>query len=250
MSLIKPILEVLHSVKAKLYPSRLPGRENEYIARSACEAVLKPEDVCAAAIDRGGFTGTYEDMVSCVRMYHHEMMYQLCNGNAVDNGYFSVRLGIKGSFRTPHDAFDPKRHKITFKFRADEKMRRLKEYIRIDVQGLARTQGAIDLFYNIDRNSDVNAYTPGDFFYITGVKIRLFGPDPECGVYLVPVDDPAAAVKITRLVKSTSTKLIAMAPRTGHRYNRIEVRTQYTGSINVLLKTPRIITSRFILEEC
>jgi hypothetical protein len=40
-----------------------------------------------------------------------------------------------------------------------------------------------------------------------------------------------------------------MHQSTGHSLNRIEIRTQFTGSGGIFLKTPRIITSGFVLEE-
>jgi len=66
----------------------------------------------------------------------------------------------------------------------------------------------------------------------------------------VPEDDPSGAVKAkTTADGNTPKKITGVAPRTGFRMNRIEIRTQYTGAVNTPLKTPRVITSRFVLEE-
>jgi hypothetical protein len=64
----------------------------------------------------------------------------------------------------------------------------------------------------------------------------------------VPIDDPSAAVKVTRIMENHPHKIIGIAPDTGHQYCRLEVRTQYSAS-NTLLKTPRVISSPFVLEE-
>jgi hypothetical protein len=40
-----------------------------------------------------------------------------------------------------------------------------------------------------------------------------------------------------------------LAPDTQHAYNRIEIRTQFTGSGDKFLKEPRIIASAFIMEN-
>ena len=86
-------------------------------------------------------------------------------------------------------------------------------------------------------------------FTLIGEKIQLKGDQPEVGLYFVPVDDPAAAVKVTRIAENTASKIVGIAPATGHQYNRLEIRTQYSGGSNTFLKTPRVITSDFILEE-
>jgi hypothetical protein len=56
-------------------------------------------------------------------------------------------------------------------------------------------------------------------------------------------------VTVTRIGENTSTKITGIAPATGYEKNKIEIRTQYTGSSVSFLKTPRAITSRFILSE-
>jgi hypothetical protein len=64
------------------------------------------------------------------------------------------------------------------------------------------------------------------------------------------VDDPSSALKLTRIAENRPGKIIGvMHQSTGHSLNRVEIRTQFTGSANVFLKAPRIITSRFVLEE-
>ena len=83
MSIINDINEVMHKIRVKLYPNYLPQVEGKYIARTANEAVLSVEQVCAALKNRGGFTGNYEELVECVRKFFNEAAYQLCDGFAV-----------------------------------------------------------------------------------------------------------------------------------------------------------------------
>ena len=63
MAIIDDVTEVLHRIRAKLYPNYLSTVEGAYIARTDDEAALSIEDVCAALKNRGGFTGEYEDAV-------------------------------------------------------------------------------------------------------------------------------------------------------------------------------------------
>jgi hypothetical protein len=55
---------------------------------------------------------------------------------------------------------------------------------------------------------------------------------------------------LTRIAENSPNKIIGvMHQSTGHSQNKIEIRTQFTGSGNTFLKTPRVITSGFVLEE-
>jgi len=244
----KQVIEVMHRIRAKLYPNNLPGKKGAYIARTACEASLNIKAVYAFLKNRGGFTGSYEDAVNYVCQYFEEAAYLLCNGFSIDTGYFSIHPGISGVFDTPNETFNPEKHQIGFRFRVKEKLRRMVKFITVEIEGLADINGWIGEFTNIDRDSD-QSYAPGDLFCIKGGKIRIEGGDPSCGVYFVPEDDPSAAVKATRVTRSTSTKITGIAPKTGRKNNRIEVRTQFTGATDTFLQTPRVIASAFILEE-
>ncbi len=55
MSDIYQVKEKMHKMRAKLYPSYLPGTEGKYIARTANEASVSIEDICASMKNRGGF---------------------------------------------------------------------------------------------------------------------------------------------------------------------------------------------------
>jgi hypothetical protein len=68
-------------------------------------------------------------------------------------------------------------------------------------------------------------------------------------VYFVPVDDPSKAVKVTRVAENTPSKITGITPHTHYEKNRIEVRTQYSGASDKFLKTMRIITSPFVIDE-
>jgi hypothetical protein len=63
------------------------------------------------------------------------------------------------------------------------------------------------------------------------------------------VDDPSKAVKVSRVAENTASKITGITPKTQFLHNRIEIRTQYAGSGAILLKTPRVITSVFVLDE-
>ncbi|MDR0441770.1 MAG: DUF4469 domain-containing protein, partial [Treponema sp.] len=144
---------------------------------------------------------------------------------------------------------DPKKHPLTFRVRINKILRELAGHISIVKDGEADPSGHITEFIDKDENAVNSIFVPGDGFIITGHKIKLAGDDPGVGVFFVPVNDPSKAVKATRIFENSSGKLIGICPDTGYQHSKIEIRTQYSGSTTVFLKSPRVITSRFTLEQ-
>ena len=249
MAIINNVTEVLHRLRVKLYPNYLPNVEGAYIARTDSEASLSIEQVCAALKNRGGYGGDYEDLVEGVKQFFDEAAYQLCDGFAVNTGYYSAHPNIGGTFNNTSEVHDHKKHPITFRFRTGRKLRRLIEHIAVDIEGIADTGGYIDEFIDAEEDSINSHYLPGNQFILHGHKIKVAGDDPSVGVYFVPVNDPSKTMKATRIAENGPSKIIGIAPGTGSSPVRIEVRTQYAGASNTFLKTPRIITSGFVLEE-
>jgi hypothetical protein len=177
------------------------------------------------------------------------MAYQLCDGYAVSLRYFSLHPNIGGTFNTDKETHDIKKHPITFRFRTRKPMRELIQTIEVEILGIADAQGYIAEFIDYDEDSINTLYVPGDQFAITGHKIKLAGDAPGVGVYFVPVDDPSKAVKVSRVAENTASKITGITPKTQFLHNRIEIRTQFTGSGNTFLKTPRTIASAFVLDE-
>ena len=249
MAIINNVTEVLPRLRVKLYPNYLPNAEGAYIARTDSEASLNIEQVCAALKNRGGYGGDYEDLVEAVKQFFDEAAYQLCDGYAVNTGYYSVHPNVGGTFNNTSEIHDHKKHPITFRFRTGRKLRRLIEHIAVDIEGIADTSGYIDEFIDAEEYSINSHYLPGNQFIIHGHKIKAIGDDPSVGVYFVPVNDPSKTMKATRIAENTSTKIIGVAPGTGSSPVRIEVRTQFEGSTSKFLKNVRTITSGFVLEE-
>jgi len=239
----------MHRIRVKLYPNYLPGGEGTFIARTNSEASLSVEQVCAAMRDRGGFTGNFGDLVEHVKQFLKECAYQLCDGFSINNGYYSIYPNIGGTFENTHETPDPKKHVLTFRFRAHGPLRKLAEHIAIVVEGEADVAGYIHEFYDHENDSINGVYQEGNQFVLTGNKIKIAGDDPDCGMYFVPTDCDCPPVKVTRLVENSSTKLIGIIPKTVWAHSRVEIRTQYSGSTTVFLKTPRVISSDFILEN-
>jgi hypothetical protein len=239
---------IFHRIRAKLHPNHLPGREGEYIARTDSDRTLRDEDVCAAAKTRGNFTGKVNDLLSHIRVYHKEMIYQLLDGFAVSNGLYTIRPNIGGVFGSANEPHDHLKHPIGFHFSASDRLLRLAKLIEVEILGVADSDCYIDTFSDTESDSVNDTYAPGCMFAVHGRKIRVAGGDPSCGVYFVPEDDPSAAVKVERLAENTSTRVTGIAPDTGYSRNRIEIRTQFFGPKGRLLNAPRTISSAFTVR--
>ncbi|MDR2053638.1 MAG: DUF4469 domain-containing protein [Treponema sp.] len=247
MAIINSVNEVLHRIRVKLYPNYLSHIEGAYIARTDNEASLSIGEVCAALKNRGGFTGNYDDLVEHVRQFFDEAAYQLCDGFAVNTGYFSIHPNVGGTFDKVIEGHDTEKHPVTFRFRTLSALRALAEHIVVEVEGLADVQGYIDEFIDVTAESVNETLTPGGQFSIAGHKIKIVGNDPEVGVYFVPEADPAGRVKVGgRLAENSPAKLIGIIPALGAGKWKVEIKTQYSGSAKDL-KAPRIITGAFTL---
>ena len=207
---------IFHRIRVKLYPNYLPQVDGAYIARTDNDKTLSMEDVCTALKTRSGFSGNYDDLVQYVRQFNDEVAYQLCDGYAVTNGYYTIHPNIGGVFDSVNEAHDHQRHPISFRFGIRAKLRDLIKSIVVDVDGIANTAGYIDTFsdYEADNDSVNGSYVPGNMFAIHGHKIKIAGDDPSVGVYFVPVEDPSKAVKVERIADNSATKISGIAPQT------------------------------------
>ena len=237
---------VLHNIRVKLYPSSLPRSNGGYSARTANEAELSIEDVAATLVSRGGFTGNYHDLVTHVKEFMDEAAYQLCDGYAVNTGYFSIHPAVAGYFASRHE--DPRGHRIRFRFRARKRLRELARYITIEVEQETGA-GRLDAFTDYDTGETNGHVTPGGIFTVQGMKIKVTGGHPDSGVYFVPEAGPAQRIKVTRkLVINTRTRVSGFTPPLPAGEYRIMIMTQFTiGGID--LKEPRTLTGAFTVRS-
>ena len=248
MSIINNVNGLLHRIRVKLYPNYLPNIDGKYIARTDNEACMTIEQICASMKDRGGFTGNYDMLVESIKQFNAEAAYQLCDGFAVNYGYFSIHPNIGGTFNSLNDIRDPQKNPINFRFRVLMPLRNLARHITIELTAIADGNAFIHEFIDRDEEAVNSIFVPDNMFCINGNKIKIAGDHPDCGIYFVPVEDPSKAVKVKRIGENKPSIITGIAPDTGFQHNRLEIRTQYTGSGMTFLKRPRIITSDFILE--
>ena len=241
MAIINNVNEVLHRIRAKLYPNYLHGVEGAFIARTDDEASLTIEQVCAALKNRGGFTGNYQDLVEYVRQFFDEAAYQLCDGFSVNTGYYSLHPRIGGTWENELEHYDPSKHPIRFSFRALKPLRDLASHIEVLIEGVAETGGFIAEITDITSEAVNETLTPGGMFALAGHKIRIAGDHADCGVYFVNAAVPAQKVKVSgHLADNTASRIVGIIPELAAGQWRVEAVTQFSSG-SFTLKEPRTI---------
>ena len=249
MNLIYGVKTVMHRIRVKLYPNYLPGHENTFIARTDSEAVINTEQVCAAMFERGGFTGNKKDLITYIEQYNDEVRYQLMDGFAVSNGSYTIYPNIGGTFKNSDEKPDPKKNKLTYRFRPLGPMIEAAKATAVMIEGYADADGHARIyeFYDHYHNAVNEWFEVGGQFILTGSKIKIAGENPACGLYFIPAEGSQTPVKVDRPLENTATKITGLIPDIPFDKARIEVRTQFSSG--TLLKEPRVITSKFTLQH-
>jgi len=236
--------QVLHRIRVRLFPSNLPGPKKAWYARTANEAELTVEDVAKAMVTRGGFTGNYYDLVKHVREFLDEAAYQLCDGFAVNAGYFSIHPVVGGFFASERE--DPDGHPVRFRFRARKMLNDLTRHIVVEAEP-GPDFGSIASFIDFDSGETNGRATPGGIFAVTGRKIKVTGAG-DVGLYFVSKADPPSRFKAAgNFAVNTSARVSGVVPALPAGEYRIEIKTQYTvGGID--LKEPRVVAGGFCVR--
>ena len=249
-SVLKGAGDVLHRIRVKLYPNYLPKGKGTYIAHTNSQRVLDVDDICKELKTRGSFPGDHKVLAEHVRQYFDEAVYQLCNGFAVNSGYYTMYPNIGGIFTSPNENRDQKKHPLGFRIRVGSVMKQLAKLVEIEVEGVSDNNGYIDCFTDIHTNTVNDEVTGGFSFIITGDKIKIGGDDPDCGVYFEMTDRSGMRIKVQeRLTQNTPSKIIGTVPAlvTPESY-RVVIVTQFNGSSTSFLKNPRTLISNFEID--
>ena len=233
MAIIDEINEVLHKIEAKLYPNYLGKGEGAYVARAKAEAPLSIEDVCAAAKNRGGFTGQIDDLVEHAHVFTREVIYQLLDGFSVQfGGFFSLHTRISGTYHGANDTITADNLHVAFRT-----LRHLKELlakVKIENEGIAGDGAYIDEILDVHTESLNSVLTPGNMVHILGHKIKVDGESPEAGVWFVSLADNSRTKIAEHLGINRSSELVGVIPALSAGAYRLEVVTSFTDGTRPL----------------
>jgi len=248
-SAIKRAGDVLHRIHVKLYPNQLPNGGGPYVARTSSEKVLTIDDICTGMENKGGFSGDKDTLRKYVKQHYDELVYRLCDGFAVNTGYFTLYPNVGGTFFSPKEACDRDKHPLDIRLRPAAALTHLLNLVQLHVQGFADPSGFIHQFSDAESSTVNKEVTGGGQFVITGDKIKIAGKHPDCGVYFELTDEPDKRIKVTRpLGKNKPSEVVGIAPgMIAPKSYRLVIVTQFSGSSTTLLKEPRSIVSPFEL---
>lgn len=228
----------MHRIKAILFLNWLTEDPNDYAARVVTERSLNVSDICNAAVGRGGAPTTAEAMEHNVNLFLKEMAYQLCDGYAVNTGYFTAGTLIKGVFNSPTETFDPAKHSIIFQFNQGEILRRELANVEVEITGVGDSSITVAQVVDVKTGSVNDLLTPNRNLKIKGYKLKLAGDNAAVGVFFVnQTTGERTKVAADEIVTNNPSELVIITPALATGTYTLEVVSQYGG--NVLLKEPR-----------
>ncbi|MDR1252598.1 MAG: DUF4469 domain-containing protein [Treponema sp.] len=242
MAVIDDVPEVLHRIRARLYPNYLTTVEGAYVARTDDEAALSIEKVCAAMKNRGGFTGEYEDAVEYNRLFMREAAYQLCDGFSVNfGGFFTVRPRIGGAFKNAVEPWDRDKHPVRFSFHTLKALRDITQHIEVVIEGVHDGSGYIAEFTDVSTEAENESLTPGGMFVIEGHKLKIAGTHVDNGVYFVLASNPVYREKVDEhYAENMPGKIIGKIPNLAAGGWKLRIITQFAAG-GAFTKDPRTI---------
>ena len=228
-----------HTIKAYLYDNLLTPDPNDFTARVSSERSLSVADICHSAATRGGADVSDAAMSHAVELFLKEMAYRLCDGFAVNTGYFTAVPVVRGVFLNPNETFDPQRHTLQFQFTQGELMRREIEDVEVKIMGVAETGLYIGQVEDMKSRTVNEVLTPGFNLRVTGTKLRVVGDKPGVGIFFrETATNTATKVDEGDIVVNNPSELMIIIPTLPAGTYQLEVTTQYSTG-NKLLKEVR-----------
>ena len=228
-----------HTIKAYLYDNLLTPDPNDFVARVSSERSLSVADICHSAATRGGADVSDAAMSHAVELFLKEMAYRLCDGFAVNTGYFTAMPVVRGVFLNPNETFDPQRHTLQFQFTQGELMRREIEDVEVKIMGVAETGLYIGQVEDMKSRTVNEVLTPGFNLRVTGTKLRVVGDKPGVGIFFrETATNTATKVDEADIVVNNPSELMIIIPALPAGTYQLEITTQYSTG-NKLLKEVR-----------
>ena len=218
-----------HTIKAYLYDNLLTPDPNDFTARVSSERSLSVADICHSAATRGGADVSDAAMSHAVKLFLKEMAYRLCDGFAVNTGYFTAVPVVRGVFLNPNETFDPQRHTLQFQFTQGELMRREIEDVEVKIMGVAETGLYIGQVEDMKSRTVNEVLTPGFNLRVTGTKLRVVGDKPGVGIFFrETATNTATKVDEGDIVINNPSELMIIIPALPAGTYQLEVTTQYS----------------------
>ncbi|MDR0637300.1 MAG: DUF4469 domain-containing protein [Spirochaetaceae bacterium] len=242
-----------HNTDVFTYESHLKGSEGLFIARTKNDKTLTLKDVCVSAKERGGFTGSLEDLIEHSDIIMREVVSRVRDGYGVNMaGIIELHLNVGGTLKDPYDKPDPVENKLSLRVRRLHGAARLVQGIHVVNWGLAPASARIDELIDSATGAVNDVVTRGKPATITGKNIRIEGtskPDDEIGVGFYTPGPPETTVWMMEpLVVNEKSRIVIVVPHSipGEAWY-VKIRTRYSGG-GAFLKETREIISGFTVQ--
>jgi len=248
MSVNFDVLDRIHNIIAKFVQTFLPEANKPYNLKPVHQPVLDVHGIASKA-DVYNVQTSPETIEEGFNAALKLMRYLSADGYIINTPLFRLGVRIPGEYDGTETRLPDGVHPVV-RLRTSRKFREyIRDRVQISFDGVFSKNGFIAAFLDVEDNETNTTFTPGHQFVLTGADIMVAGDDPSCGVSVVPVDNPSAAVRVGSLARNSRSQIIGLSPTTGYQRNKIVIKTQYMGSSTKFLKTVRVIESSFIIEE-
>ncbi len=232
---------ILHRSKAYLYDNFLTkDNPNDFIARISSDRSLTVAQVSEMAVKRGGANISSASMTHAVELWLGEMTYQLCDDFAINTGYFTAKMHIKGVFDSPTERFNPEKHTLSVEFQQGALLRKELQTVEVEILGVADTALVVLQVTDVKSGSINDLITPNRNLKIAGHKLKIAGENENNGVYFINQATQARTkVDSSDMVTNNPSELIIIIPELAAGSYKLEVVTQY--AVSSFLKEPRAV---------
>lgn len=160
---------------------------------------------------------------------YNEKFFQLverhaARGERVALPLFIVRSIMKGVFRDKDDSYDSSRHSVVFNITPGPRLRKLEKTVKpVKVKAATPMPDPQDIIDGAtgERNRTI---TPGGIATLKGYNLKFDKADPAQGLFFVPVDNAAAAVRVEQFTAIKPSELHFLVPQLTPGEYRVEVK--------------------------
>ncbi|MDR2632303.1 MAG: DUF4469 domain-containing protein [Treponema sp.] len=252
MSVIDDDVLKVHNTDVMLYESHLEGHKGKLFARTVNDKVLTDDDVCVSAKERGGYTGSLDDLKEHVTIFLREMAHLLRDGYGVNiGGILEARLNVGGWFAGEFAPADKDLNKVTVRVMTLPGARRLCEGVHVVNKGMAPVQSYITDIIDAETGLVNEVLSKDGIFTLNGNRIKIAGEDSRAGVFFILPGTPDQEIGVTaKLAVNEPSKLVGKAPELSPDKDwYVEVRTYFSGNSAKPLKELRTIRSKFTVRQ-
>jgi hypothetical protein len=179
--------------------------------------------------------GVWEGIKGAVEEYISE-------GGSINTDIFHVHPSIQGVFDSLADKYDKSRHKIRINMQPGSLLMNAPAKQRTKKLN-AGAKSFIQSVTDIKTGAVNSGLTVGKNIRILGHKLKINGPNPDCGLYFVSPDNSGQRIKVedSEFAVNNPSEIIAVIPKLNKGKWTIRLVTQYCSN-NRTLKTPQIVT--------